>query len=162
MSSCNYSNLPSVAELRAVRRRNEFRWLKMGKLLIPTASIAPALLFSWKMPEHLHLNAHHCPTIFPGKVSRLPWSFKPEQARGVCIFRINDEESGQIVWQIGIGHCDTKTKPKRLIISDVDGEHIKVISPKGFTALSTPFLHASPPFDDITQSARLYKLPSIF
>jgi hypothetical protein len=73
---------------------------------------------------------------FSGKVARLPWSFKPEQARGVCIFRTHDEGCGQIVWQIGIGHCDTKTMPKRLIISDVDGEHIQVISPKGTLPIS--------------------------
>lgn len=33
MSSCNYSNLPSVVELRAVRGRDEYRWKKMGALL---------------------------------------------------------------------------------------------------------------------------------
>jgi hypothetical protein len=69
---------------------------------------------------------------FAGKVARLPWSFKPEQSKGVYIFRTNDEDSGEVVWQIGIGHGDTKTKPRRMIISDVDGEQIKVISPKGF------------------------------
>jgi hypothetical protein len=78
-----------------------------------------------------------------GKVARLPWSFKPEQARGVYIFRANDEESGEVVWQIGIGHGDTKTKPKRLIMSDVDGQQIKVISPKGSRC---PFRYNMPCF----------------
>jgi hypothetical protein len=32
MSSVNYSSLPSVVELRAVRARDEFRWKKMGEL----------------------------------------------------------------------------------------------------------------------------------
>jgi hypothetical protein len=70
---------------------------------------------------------------------RLPWSFKPEEARGVYIFRTRDEDCGEVVWQIGIGHCDTKTKPKRLIMTDVDGEHLKVISPKGMAAHSKFF-----------------------
>jgi hypothetical protein len=75
----------------------------------------------------------------PGKITRLPWSFKPEEARGVYIFRTRDEDCGEVVWQIGIGHCDTKTKPKRLIMTDVDGEHLKVISTKGMAAHSKCF-----------------------
>ena len=79
--------------------------------------------------------------ICPGKITRLPWSFKPEQAKGVYIFRTRDEDCGQVIWQIGIGHCDTKTKPKRLIMTDVDGEHLKVISTKGMDARSK-FFHS--------------------
>jgi hypothetical protein len=67
------------------------------------------------------------PTIFSGKIPRLPWSFKPEQAKGNYIFKPQQGDD----WQTGIGHCDTKTKPKRLIISDVDGEHFSVLTNKG-------------------------------
>ncbi len=131
MTSSNYSNLPSVVELRAVRDRNEFRWKRMGMLRCVTVLFALILVLTFENAAASASESKASSDDCSGKIARLPWSFKPEQARGVCVFRTQDEGCGQIVWQIGIGHCDTKTKPKRLIISDVDGEQIKVISPKG-------------------------------
>lgn len=113
----------------------------MGALLYATAFFTPTLVFTFEIIAASAFERASASNNMLGKIARLPWSFKPEQARGVCIFRAHDEECGQLVWQIGIGHCDTKTKPKRLIISDVDGEHIKVISPKG----SLPFSNAFSP-----------------
>jgi hypothetical protein len=118
---------------------------------------------SFETSALLHLNARLLITIFQlrklGKISRLPWSFQPEQSKGVYIFRTSDQESDEVVWQIGIGHGDTKTKPRRLIVSDVDGEQIKVIPTKGSATLSKLLFFIR---DVVTVFTRLFPLPPIF
>jgi hypothetical protein len=69
MSSCNYSNLPSVVELRAVRGRDEYRWKKMGALLsanvffIPFHFVSSFPILSFETPALLYLSVHLLITI---------------------------------------------------------------------------------------------------